>query len=79
MEQRELLKHELKNLYSAETQIIDGLPRMIETARNPQLKKALSDHLKVTRDQKIRLDKIEAALNYKNDKKKTNNGFFQSL
>ena len=36
---RELLKHELKNLYSAETQIIDGLPRMIETARNPQLKK----------------------------------------
>jgi ferritin-like metal-binding protein YciE len=76
---RELLKHELKDLYSAETQIIDGLPKMIEAARNPQLKKALSDHLKVTKDQKTRLDEIEEVLNYKNEKKDDNGGFFANL
>ena len=76
---RELLKHELKDLYSAETQIIEGLPKMIEAARNPQLKKALSDHLKVTRDQKARLDEIEEVLNYKNEKKDNNGGFFANL
>ncbi len=76
---RELLKHELKDLYSAETQIINGLPKMIEKARNPQLKKALSDHLKVTREQKNRLDKIEEVLNYKNDKKEEEGGFFANL
>ncbi|MEJ7625641.1 MAG: DUF892 family protein [Ferruginibacter sp.] len=76
---RELLKHELKDLYSAETQIIEGLPKMIETARNPQLKKALSDHLKVTKDQKARLDKIEEVLNITNEKEDEKAGFFANL
>jgi len=76
---RELLKHELKDLYSAETQLIEGMPLMIETARNPQLKKALSDHLKVTRDQKVRLDKIEKVLNFSGEKKEESGGFFANL
>lgn len=75
---RELLKHELKDLYSAETQIIETLPKMIEKAKNPQLKKVLSDHLKVTRDQKKRLEKIQDLLNIVNETKE-DGGFFANL
>src|ERR1051326_2963358 len=53
---RDLLKHEIKDLYSAEEQIIDALPKMIEKANNKNLKKALQDHLEVTEKQKGRLD-----------------------
>ncbi|GAC1384657.1 MAG: hypothetical protein NVSMB45_12820 [Ginsengibacter sp.] len=37
----DLLKHEIMDLYSVESQIIDALPNMIEKALNPSLKKAL--------------------------------------
>jgi ferritin-like metal-binding protein YciE len=53
---RDLLKHEIKDLYSAEEQIIEALPKMIEKANNRNLKKALQDHLQVTKKQKGRLD-----------------------
>src|SRR5215471_5665820 len=53
---RDLLKHEIKDLYSAEEQIIEALPKMVEKANNRNLKKALQDHLEVTRKQKGRLD-----------------------
>jgi len=33
-----LLKHELKDLYSAETQIIKSLPELIDAATNTDLK-----------------------------------------
>jgi ferritin-like metal-binding protein YciE len=51
-----LLKHEIKDLYSAEEQIIDALPKMIEKANDKDLKKALQRHLEVTEKQKGRLD-----------------------
>jgi len=53
---RDLLKHEIKDLYSAEEQIIEALPKMIEKANNKNLKKALQDHLEITEKQKGRLD-----------------------
>ena len=56
---KDLLKHEILDLYSAEEQIIEALPKMIEKAANADLKKALSDHLKVTEAQKNRLDEIK--------------------
>lgn len=59
---RGLLKHEIKDLYSAEEQIIDALPKMIEKANDKNLKKALQDHLQVTRKQKGRLDDALEAL-----------------
>jgi len=59
---RDLLKHEIKDLYSAEEQIIEALPKMIERANNRNLKKALQDHLEVTRKQKGRLDDALEAL-----------------
>ncbi len=55
----DLLKHEIMDLYSAEEQIIEALPGMIEKAKNPELKKALREHLKITEEQKNRLDKIK--------------------
>jgi len=55
---RDLLKHEIKDLYSAEEQIIEALPKMIEKANNKQLKKALQQHLQVTEKQKNRLDDV---------------------
>src|SRR4051794_14365937 len=54
-----LLKHELKDLFSAESQIIDALPKMIEAADNNELKKALQDHLEVTQKQRDRLNEIQ--------------------
>lgn len=57
-----LLAHEIVDLYSAEEQIIDALPQMIEKARNRELKKALQEHLKVTEQQKKRLEKVHKML-----------------
>jgi ferritin-like metal-binding protein YciE len=59
---KDLLKHEIKDLYSAEEQIIDALPKMIEKANNTQLKKTLQEHLRVTEKQRDRLDNILEAL-----------------
>jgi len=59
---RDLLKHEIKDLYSAEEQIIEALPKMIEKANNNELKKVLKQHLQVTEKQKDRLDQVLEAL-----------------
>lgn len=56
---RDLLKHEIEDLYSAEEQIIEALPLMIDKAENSNLKNALSEHLKITKKQKERLDKVQ--------------------
>lgn len=74
---QELLKHELKDLYSAEVQLIDALPKMAEKACNPQLKKAFAGHLKVTREHKKRLDKVQSILNM--EKVKESKGFWANL
>ncbi len=54
----ELFIEELQDLYSAENQIIEALPDMIEEASSPQLKNALQQHLEETRGQVRRLDQI---------------------
>ena len=56
---RDLLQHEIDDLYSAEEQIIEALPKMVEKANNPALKKALQEHLEITKQQKKRLDQIK--------------------
>jgi ferritin-like metal-binding protein YciE len=55
---RELYVDELKDLYSAEGQILKALPRMIKAASNRQLKQALTEHERVTRKQVQRLERI---------------------
>jgi len=76
---RKLLKHELNDLYSAETQMIEALPDMIEAATNKELKRSLSDHLKVTQGQKTRLDKVRTILNDGKSVQKEEKGFFANL
>ena len=74
---QELLKHELKDLYSAETQLIDALPKMAEKANNPELKKAFTDHLKVTKEHQKRLESIQSFFNM--ERVKETKGFFANL
>lgn len=54
----ELLVDELKDLYSAENQIVKALPKMAKAAGSPELKKAFERHLEETRRQVERLDQI---------------------
>jgi ferritin-like metal-binding protein YciE len=51
----ELLVDELKDLYSAETQLIKALPKMAEAATSPELKQAFEGHLLQTRGHAERL------------------------
>src|SRR3712207_3811280 len=58
----ELLIDELKDLYSAENQIIKALPRMAKAASSPELKRAMERHLEETRKQVERLEQIAESL-----------------
>lgn len=53
---------ELKDLYSAENQILKALPKMIKAATHPDLKEAFTDHLEKSRVHVKRLEKICADL-----------------
>ncbi|HEV2856141.1 MAG TPA: ferritin-like domain-containing protein [Thermoanaerobaculia bacterium] len=55
---RKLYVEELKDLYSAERQILQALPRMARKVRNEPLKRAFEDHVQVTEMQVERLDRI---------------------
>lgn len=59
---RDLLTHEVADLNSAEQQIIEAMPLMIEKANNPQLRQALEQHLQVTRNQVDRLTQVQSIL-----------------
>ena len=54
----DLFEHGLKDIYYAENQILKALPKLIDAASNPQLKKGLKDHLKETEGQVKRLVQI---------------------
>jgi ferritin-like metal-binding protein YciE len=58
----ELLVDELKDLYSAENQIIKALPKMAKAVSSPELKRAFERHLEETRRQVERLEQIGEAL-----------------
>ena len=55
---RKLYIDQLQQLHSAETQIIDALPKMIDKATEPALKQALQTHLQETRGHVRRLEEI---------------------
>jgi ferritin-like metal-binding protein YciE len=54
----DLYMSELKDLYSAEDQILKALPKMIEKAESPQLRDALESHLEETRGHVSRLEQV---------------------
>jgi ferritin-like metal-binding protein YciE len=62
---QQLYLKELRDLYSAENQITDALPKLIEAANNSELKNALQEHLNVTQTQIGRLEQIFQTLNEK--------------
>jgi ferritin-like metal-binding protein YciE len=55
---RDLFVEQLKDLYSAENQIIKALPKMIKAASSEELKSAFQEHLEQTKGQVERLDQI---------------------
>ena len=59
---KDLLVEELKDLYSAEKQIIKGLDRMSKAASHPELKEAFKRHQVMTEKQVERLERICADL-----------------
>jgi ferritin-like metal-binding protein YciE len=54
----ELFHHQLKDLYSAEKQLLEALPKMAKKAQDPNLKKAFENHLAETEEHKARLEQV---------------------
>ncbi len=54
----DLLRHEIQDLFSAEEQMIEAMPAMIEKAKDTELSKALKEHLRISENQKKRLDEV---------------------
>lgn len=54
----ELFVNDLKDLYSAENQILKALPKMIKAASSTELQNGFREHLKQTETQVDRLDRI---------------------
>ncbi|HUQ50169.1 MAG TPA: ferritin-like domain-containing protein [Terriglobales bacterium] len=59
---QELYVQGLKDLYSAEKQLVKALPKMAKAATSNELRKGFQDHLKETEGQVQRLEEIFAEL-----------------
>lgn len=55
---QDLYINELKDIYSAEKQVLQALPRMAKAASNPELQQAFEHHLDQTKEQIQRLETI---------------------
>lgn len=54
----DLYTQELRDMYSAEVQLTKALPKLADSATNPELRNALEQHLEVTRTHVQRLESI---------------------
>jgi ferritin-like metal-binding protein YciE len=66
----DLLINELRDLYSAEIQILEALPKLARASSNKELKQALKDHFNETRIHVERLEKIFRILNERGHREK---------
>ena len=55
---RDLFIHELKDLYSAEKQLLKALPKMAKATKNEELQSAFEEHLQQTEEHVSRLEEI---------------------
>ena len=55
---KDLYLEQLKDLYSAENQLVEALPKMAEKANAPDLRKGFKDHLRQTEQHVKRLERI---------------------
>ena len=60
----------LRDLHSAEAQLVKALPKMAKAASSPDLREAIEHHLEETRNQVERLDRIFAKLGKRGTGKK---------
>jgi ferritin-like metal-binding protein YciE len=60
-----LLEDQLKDIYSAETQLVKALPKMARKASSKALKEAITSHLQETKRQVERLEEIGQTLSIK--------------
>ncbi|MGE3180543.1 MAG: ferritin-like domain-containing protein [Phycisphaerae bacterium] len=61
---KKLYVHELKDLYSAENQILAALPSMASAAKDAGLQKAFKDHQAETKQHVLRLEQIFKSLEF---------------
>lgn len=54
----DMFEHGLKDVYYAEQQIVESLPKLIDKAASEQLKEGLENHLSETRGQVDRLEQV---------------------
>jgi ferritin-like metal-binding protein YciE len=59
---QDLFIDELRDIYHAEKQLVQALPKMARAATHPQLKQAFEAHLEETRGQVDRLDQVFESL-----------------
>lgn len=62
---RELFVEQIQDMYSAETQLVEALPKMAEAATNEDLRVAFRNHLAETRNHVERLKDVLAELDEK--------------
>ena len=59
-----LFLEELKDIYHAEKQLVQALPRLAKSASSPELKEAITDHLEETKGHVERIEQIFQALGH---------------
>ena len=67
---RELYIDELRDIYSAETQLVKALPKMAKAAESDELRSGFEEHLEQTKGHVSRLEQIFDALGEKPSGKK---------
>ena len=65
MSLNEILLDELRDLYSAENQLVKALPKLVKGISNPEMKQAVKDHLEETKNQVLRLREVFSQLGKK--------------
>jgi ferritin-like metal-binding protein YciE len=61
----DLFVHELKDLFSAENQLVKALPKMAKAATHEELKAGFEEHLEETKGHVTRLEEIAEICGYK--------------
>lgn len=61
----DLFQHQIQDLYSAESQLIEALPKMAKASHNDKLKKAFEKHLEETKEHKNRLEEVAKEIGFK--------------
>lgn len=62
---KDVLEHQIKDLYSAETQLTSAMPKIMEAVTNQELKDAFQKHFDQTKEQVNRLQQVAEKMGIK--------------